>query len=108
MLSLMTTRYQSVFDESGALIRGHFKLSSGLHSDVYVEKFRIMGRASEINKRSYLFFGGRPRLTESSNPEVKIADGLISSAFARVAAVLTLGLDQPSSRALMVATETAT
>lgn len=38
----MTTRYQSAFDESCALMRGHFKLSSGLHSDVYVEKFRIM------------------------------------------------------------------
>lgn len=36
------TSYQSAFDESGALIRGHFKLSSGLHSDVYVDKFRIM------------------------------------------------------------------
>lgn len=38
----ITTHYQSAFYESGALINGHFLLSSGLHSDVYVDKFRIM------------------------------------------------------------------
>lgn len=27
--------------ETGALLRGHFKLSSGRHSDVYVQKFRL-------------------------------------------------------------------
>lgn len=30
--------------ESGALLEGHFRLSSGLHSDRYVEKFRILER----------------------------------------------------------------
>ncbi|MGE3126547.1 MAG: orotate phosphoribosyltransferase [Fimbriimonadaceae bacterium] len=30
--------------ESGALLRGHFVLSSGRHSDVYLEKFRILER----------------------------------------------------------------
>lgn len=38
----MFEHYQSSFDASGALIHGHFLLSSGLHSDVYVEKFRLM------------------------------------------------------------------
>lgn len=28
--------------ESGALMEGHFKLASGLHSDRYVEKFRLL------------------------------------------------------------------
>lgn len=27
---------------TGAMLRGHFKLTSGRHSDVYIEKFRIM------------------------------------------------------------------
>src|SRR5215831_4882183 len=32
----------SIFREAGALLTGHFKLSSGLHSDRYLEKFRLM------------------------------------------------------------------
>lgn len=31
-----------LFGEAGALLRGHFKLSSGLHSDQYLEKFKLM------------------------------------------------------------------
>ncbi len=30
--------------KSGALLEGHFKLASGLHSDRYVEKFRLLER----------------------------------------------------------------
>lgn len=30
-----------ILEESGAVMRGHFILSSGRHSDLYVEKFRI-------------------------------------------------------------------
>ena len=30
--------------KSGALLEGHFKLASGLHSDTYVEKFRLLER----------------------------------------------------------------
>lgn len=29
-------------EQSGAVLRGHFRLSSGRHSDMYVEKFRIL------------------------------------------------------------------
>ncbi|MFH0882438.1 MAG: orotate phosphoribosyltransferase [bacterium] len=38
---------QDVMDllkKSGALLEGHFKLASGLHSDRYVEKFRLLER----------------------------------------------------------------
>jgi len=31
-----------LFKESGALLEGHFKLTSGKHSDVYYEKFNIL------------------------------------------------------------------
>lgn len=30
-----------LFQEAGALLKGHFKLSSGLHSGEYLEKFRL-------------------------------------------------------------------
>jgi len=31
-----------IFREAGALLEGHFKLSSGKHSDIYYEKFNIL------------------------------------------------------------------
>lgn len=31
-----------LLEESGAILRGHFKLSSGRHSDTYFEKFRVL------------------------------------------------------------------
>ncbi len=31
-----------LFEKSGALLRGHFKLTSGRHSDVYYEKFALL------------------------------------------------------------------
>src|SRR5690349_179673 len=30
-----------LFERAGALLTGHFRLSSGLHSDTYLEKFRL-------------------------------------------------------------------
>lgn len=32
----------NLFEKSGALLRGHFKLTSGRHSDVYYEKFALL------------------------------------------------------------------
>jgi orotate phosphoribosyltransferase len=32
----------AVFEQAGALLTGHFRLSSGLHSDTYLEKFRLV------------------------------------------------------------------
>ena len=31
-----------IFKDSGALLQGHFKLTSGLHSDTYFEKFQVL------------------------------------------------------------------
>ena len=31
-----------IFKDSGALLQGHFKLASGLHSDTYFEKFQVL------------------------------------------------------------------
>ncbi|MFA6665543.1 MAG: orotate phosphoribosyltransferase [Armatimonadota bacterium] len=31
-----------IFKDSGALLNGHFKLTSGLHSDTYFEKFQVL------------------------------------------------------------------
>ena len=31
-----------IFEDSGALLRGHFKLTSGRHSDIYYEKFTLL------------------------------------------------------------------
>lgn len=33
-----------LFEDSGALLKGHFKLSSGKHSDVYYEKFKLLSQ----------------------------------------------------------------
>jgi len=36
----------TLFKESGALLNGHFKLSSGRHSDIYYEKFTLLKQPS--------------------------------------------------------------
>jgi len=33
---------EDIFQKSGALLKGHFLLTSGLHSPVYWEKFRVL------------------------------------------------------------------
>lgn len=40
----------ALLKESGALLEGHFKLASGLHSDRYVEKFRLLERPDITEK----------------------------------------------------------
>ena len=35
--------------EAGALLEGHFQLSSGRHSGVYVEKFRLLARPAQTD-----------------------------------------------------------
>ena len=35
---------RALLEESGALLKGHFRLSSGRHSDLYVQKFRVFER----------------------------------------------------------------
>ena len=38
----MTNDIEEIFKKSGALLKGHFLLASGLHSPVYWEKFRVL------------------------------------------------------------------
>jgi orotate phosphoribosyltransferase len=38
----MTVEVERMFREAGAILEGHFLLSSGLHSPIYWEKFRIL------------------------------------------------------------------
>lgn len=35
---------RALLEDSGALLNGHFRLSSGRHSDLYVQKFRVFER----------------------------------------------------------------
>ncbi len=38
----VTNNIEEIFQKSGALLKGHFLLTSGLHSPVYWEKFRVL------------------------------------------------------------------
>ena len=38
----MASKAEELFEKSGAILRGHFLLTSGLHSPVYWEKFRVL------------------------------------------------------------------
>jgi orotate phosphoribosyltransferase len=40
----------SIFKEAGALLEGHFLLTSGLHSPVYWEKFRVLQFPEHVKK----------------------------------------------------------
>ncbi|GAH72987.1 unnamed protein product, partial [marine sediment metagenome] len=33
---------EEIFQKSGAILKGHFLLTSGLHSPIYWEKFRVL------------------------------------------------------------------
>ena len=35
-------KVEEIFEKSGAILRGHFKLASGLHSPIYWEKFQVL------------------------------------------------------------------
>jgi len=38
----MSAHVEDIFREAGAVLEGHFELTSGLHSPVYWEKFRVL------------------------------------------------------------------
>lgn len=51
-----------VLEERGAVLRGHFRLSSGRHSDVFVQKFRVLeqpGIAQRFGEEIARLFDGR-------------------------------------------------
>ena len=35
---------------TGAIMKGHFKLTSGMHSDTYIEKFRLLENPIALDK----------------------------------------------------------
>lgn len=41
-----------LLEESGAILRGHFLLTSGRHSDVYFEKFRVLEQPAVLSALS--------------------------------------------------------
>jgi len=41
---------EALLQRSGAIMRGHFLLTSGRHSDVYVEKFRVLEQPSVLSR----------------------------------------------------------
>ena len=40
----------SIMDETGAVLKGHFQLTSGRHSDTYLEKFRLLERPEIVEE----------------------------------------------------------
>ena len=47
---MIDAELQQVLEETGAVLKGHFLLSSGRHSDVYVEKFRAIERPEVLSR----------------------------------------------------------
>lgn len=72
---------QDVLDllkESGALLEGHFVLASGLHSDRYVEKFRLLERP-EVTERLVAELADRIRKYEPDVVVGPVTGGVILS-----------------------------
>ena len=51
----------SLLDSSGAILRGHFVLTSGRHSEVYFEKFRVLERPDVLSALCAELVGRLPR-----------------------------------------------
>jgi len=47
--SASTVDLGQLLEDAGAILRGHFLLTSGRHSDVYFEKFRVLERADVLS-----------------------------------------------------------
>ena len=45
----MTTEAEKLLRDAGALLEGHFQLSSGKHSRLYIEKFRLLERPPQTD-----------------------------------------------------------
>lgn len=55
--SLSSADLHRFLEESGAIMKGHFVLSSGRHSDVYVEKFRILEQPAVLEQACQTLLG---------------------------------------------------
>ena len=69
---------EAILRRAGALLEGHFRLASGLHSPVYVEKFRILERPRETERLCRLL-AGRFRSEEPSLVAGPTTGGIILS-----------------------------
>ncbi len=78
----------SLFKECDALLQGHFKLTSGKHSEWYFEKIRLIDKPAALDKIVDL-------LVEKIEAEVKDFDYVVSPAYGAIAigflAALKLG-----------------
>lgn len=48
-MSRTSSELVNLLESSGAILRGHFLLTSGRHSDVYFEKFRVLERPDVLS-----------------------------------------------------------
>ncbi|MFW6126169.1 MAG: orotate phosphoribosyltransferase [Chloroflexota bacterium] len=46
----MSQQVEDIFREAGAILEGHFELTSGLHSPVYWEKFRVLSSPPHVER----------------------------------------------------------
>jgi orotate phosphoribosyltransferase len=46
----MTNNIEEIFEKTGAVLKGHFLLTSGRHSPVYWEKFRILQHPVHVSR----------------------------------------------------------
>ncbi len=53
----MTESVEQIFEKTGAVLKGHFLLSSGLHSPVYWEKFQVLQYPGYTGKLCRLIAG---------------------------------------------------
>jgi orotate phosphoribosyltransferase len=75
---------KKLMEKSGAVIHGHFQLTSGRHSDVYLEKFRLLERPEIVGDI------GKKMVEECDGIDIDIVLGaaiggiLLSSAAAKI------------------------
>jgi orotate phosphoribosyltransferase len=69
---------RALFERAGAMLSGHFLLSSGLHSDTYVQKARVLERPDVTTALAHEIASGYERVEVVLAPAV----GAISLGFA--------------------------
>ncbi|MDD8016085.1 MAG: orotate phosphoribosyltransferase [Acidobacteriota bacterium] len=78
MVENNTERVLSLFKECDALLQGHFKLTSGKHSEWYFEKIRLIEKPEALEKIVDL-------LAERIRNEVRDFDYVVSPAYGAIA-----------------------
>ena len=78
MVENNTERILSLFKECDALLQGHFKLTSGKHSEWYFEKIRLIEKPEALEKIVDL-------LAERISNEVRDFDYVVSPAYGAIA-----------------------